>query len=149
MIYILHGKIFEECQFGAVTSRLQKHILNLLSKSPHNGELLYYLNRLPFESMQYPSKQRLLGTKGSIVGTSQALKGFRNVPDKRRGITNAMLAGIYHLQTINKHWIMTALWSNLVAVSLSAGYNILAERAFCSYKLRALTILQPRRVITT
>lgn len=40
------------------------------------------------------SMHRLLGTKDMLFGSSQALKGFRNSPDKCRGSTTAMIASM-------------------------------------------------------
>lgn len=42
--------------------------------------------------MKHTSKHRLLGQKAGCWDTPNR-KGFRNIPDKRRGITTAMLAG--------------------------------------------------------
>ena len=44
----------------------------------------------------------LFGTKGQFVGILQPNKGFRNIPDKRRGITKAMLAGRQHFVSADK-----------------------------------------------
>ena len=46
--------------------------------------------------MKNTSKQRLLGTKGRLLGYFQPNKDFRNTPDKCRGITKAMLASRQH-----------------------------------------------------
>ena len=46
-----------------------------------------------------------------LLGESQALKGFRNSPDKCRGITTAMLAGIALVATDS----VDALWVYSIA----------------------------------
>ena len=51
-------------------------------------------------AITHTGKHLLLGTKVRLLEYSQPKKGFKNIPDKCRGITTAMLAGTLQIPSV-------------------------------------------------